>query len=269
MRHKYHYQDREQVNSAYDSILRIIQPGDVITQVGVHQWWQLWLWITHAAIQLYQRRVLTPRCNWKDTHAMLFLDADNSFSIEMPRATMKPLREYCLSHFSIYRLRLITINPEYMMTLRKAVQNMLGETYDFGQAIDMFIHQILQFDESRPLRLFDLGRRKKICSVGVRVAFEYLYKKHIRINSPEPNKWLFRTLNPEKWSPERIRKYSGTDIEATAPAHFANSDLFDNEFQFIARFKDGKQILPTREQTDTSSRIKRDLRGSHTVWKLR
>jgi hypothetical protein len=57
-----------------------------------------------------------------------------------------------------------------------------------------------------------------------------------------PNKWLFDKMNPDKWPEEKIKQFKGTDVEATAPAHFANSDFFQYEFELIARFSKGKEI---------------------------
>jgi hypothetical protein len=238
------YKDRKLVNSAFEAILKLIKPGDVVNQVGEHKWWQFWLAITHAGIQWHQKKLFGKKSNWKDTHTMLYLDQDNTFSVELPRATMKPLREYCLSNLSIYRLCLTELTPDFVDTLKNAAMKIVGEDYDIGQLLDIAINDILGYDHLRRLKVFDFGRKKKVCSVGVRVAFEYLYKSKIKTESSRPGKWLFYELNPEKWQQKEIQKYQGTDVEATSPAHFANSDYFCHEFELIARFKGGKQMFP-------------------------
>jgi len=238
------YRERKSVNSACEAILKLIKPGDVVNQVGKHSWWQFWLAITYGAIRWHQKKLFGKDSNWKDTHTMLYLDEENTFSVELPKATMKPLQEYCLSSLSIYRLRLAELTQDFVETLRYAAKEMVGEDYDIGQLLDIAIYGLLGYDHQRPLPIFDFGRKKKVCSVGVRVAFEYLYKERIKTEDSRPGKWLFYALNPDKWPPEAIQNYKGTDVEATSPAHFANSDYFSYEFELIARFDNGKQVYP-------------------------
>jgi hypothetical protein len=238
------YKDPKLVNASCEAILKVIKPGDVINQVGERKWWQFWLAVTYAAIRWHQKKLFGKDSNWKDTHTMLYFDKKNTFSVEMPRAIMKPLQEYCLSNLSIYRLRLIKLTKDFVETLRYAAEEMEGEEYDIGQLLDIAINDILGYENQRPLKIFDFGRKKKVCSVGVRVAFEYLYKERIKTVDSRPGKWLFYELNPEKWPPEAIQNYRGTDVEATSPAHFANSDYFCFEFDLIAKFDGGKQLFP-------------------------
>ena len=238
------YKDRKSVNASCEAILKVIKPGDVVNQVGERKWWQFWLAVTYAAIRWHQKKLFGKNSNWKDTHTMLYFDKKNTFSVEMPKATMKPLQEYCFSNLSIYRLRLTELTPDFIKTLKTSAKKMEGEVYDIGQLLDIAINDILGYEHQRPLTIFDFGRRKKVCSVGVRAAFEYLYKKRIKTEDSRPGKWLFYKLNPDKWSPEAIQKYKGTDVEATSPAHFANSDYFSYEFKLIAKFDGGKQLFP-------------------------
>lgn len=244
MRALHAYKNRKQVDSACEALLKVTEPGDVINQVGDHKWWQFWLAFTHGGIQRHQRKLFGRESNWKDTHTMLYFDEDNTFSVELPRATMKPLREYCLSNLIIYRLRLSQLTPEFVGCLRESATKMVGEGYDIGQLLDIAINDILGYEHQRRLRIFDFGRKKKVCSVGVRVAFESLYQKKIKTENSRPGKWLFYELNPEKWRPKEVQEYKGTDVEATSPAHFANSDYFSGEFELIGRFEDGQQLYP-------------------------
>ena len=121
---------------------------------------------------------------------------------------------------------------------------MVGEDYDIGQLLDIAVNQMMGYEHQRRLRFFDFGRKKKVCSVGVRVAFEYLYQLKIKTKDSRRGKWLFYELNPEKWSPKAVREYRGTDVEVTSPAHFANSDYFCREFELVARFQEGKLVFP-------------------------
>ena len=174
---------------------------------------------------------------------MMFFNDDNTFSVELPRATMKSLREYCLSNLSIYRFQLKELTSDDINTMRDAANNMLGTDYDIGQLLDIAINAILGYDHQRRLTIFDFGRKKKVCSVGVRVVYEYLYQIKVKNTDSRSGKWLFDELNSEKWSQKKLQKFRGTDVEATSPAHFANSDYFRHEFKLIARFKNGQQLF--------------------------
>lgn len=238
------YDDPKVVKAACEEILKVIKPGDVINQVGERKWWEFWLAVTYVAIRSHQKKLFGKDSNWKDTHTMLYFDEKNTFSVELPKAILKPLHTYCLSQLSIYRLRLAELTPDFIKTLKAAAKEMEGEDYDIGQLLDIAIYGLLGYDNQRPLPIFDFGKKKKVCSVGVRTAFEYLYKKRIKKPDSRPGKWLFYELNPDKWPSEAIQKYKGTDVEATSPAHFANSDYFCFEFELIATFENGKQVSP-------------------------
>ena len=235
-------ENQSKVKIASKGILQVVQPGDVIVSVGKHRWWQFWLVLTHGAIHAHQRGLFGQDGNWQFTHAMLYFDAENTFSIQMPNATMKPLEQYCLDDLAIYRMKLVQLSPEYVTILKDAALEMVGTDYDLGEMLDLAINSVLGFAHIRKLKIFDLGREKKVCSVGVRTAFEYLYQHGIKKSPDEPTKWLFRQLNPSKWSDDEIRRYHGTDVEATTPAHFANSDFYADEFERVARFNDGQRI---------------------------
>jgi hypothetical protein len=235
---------KKDIDAVCESILRYIQPGDVINQVGGQRWWEFWLAVAQRAIQHYQRQLFGEKSSWQDTHTMLYLDEENTFSVEAPRARKKPLRDYCFSEFSIYRLTLIPLSVDHIDTLREAAAKIVGTKYDYGQLLDIAVNQILGFEHQRRLSVFDLGKRRKVCSVGVRTAFEYLYKNMIRTEDSPPGKWLFREMNPKKWPREAVRRYRGTDVEATSPAHFSNSDYFCHDFELVARFTDGVQVFP-------------------------
>jgi len=239
--------DKNFINTieTYESIKKIIKPGDVINQSNSPEWWQFWLAFTHLAIKWYQRELFGSNSIWKDTHSMLYLDENNTFSVEFPKVVMKPLRDYYLSDFTIYRMDLTNLNEICVEILRDTALQMIGEDYDVGQLLDIGINEILGYHFQRKLSLFDFGRKRKVCSVGVRICFENLGNQ-VRTpfgKSTKPGKWLFHDLNPSMWTKREIEEYRGTDVEATSPAHFANSNYFCNEFRLIAKFSKGKQIL--------------------------
>jgi len=236
------YANRQLINSTTETILKILKPGDVITQPGKSPWWQFWRTAVYWSIRFYQVKLFGRHANTRDVHAMIFLDEDNTFSVELPRATMKPLQEYCLTEFSVYRFQLKALNADDLDTMKKTARNLVGQNYDLGQVLDIAINFLLGYEHQRRLKFFDLGARKKVCSVGVRVLFEKLNQEKLKNPNAADQKWLFETLNTEKWSLTLVQNYHGTDVEATAPAHFTNSDFFANEFKLMARFKDGRQV---------------------------
>lgn len=221
-------------------ILKVLKPGDVINQTGHPKWYQFWLYITYAAIRWHQRRLLGKHSNYRDTHTMMYLGDNKTFSVELPKATIKPVSTYCLSDMSIYRLK-HKMTPSMVYDMLIHATKMEGESYDVGQLLDIAINGILGYDHLRKVTTFDFGAKKKVCSVGVRVLFEKLNLE--RKITKQDGKWLFRSLNPHIWPPAAIKKYKGTDVEATTPAHFANSDFFCQEFQLIAKFKNGKRTF--------------------------
>ena len=232
------YNDRTKVDTAVEEILKLIKPGDVVNQEGRAKWWEIWLKIAYWGIRRHQKKLFGKHANWRDTHTMLYLDKNNTFSVELPKATKKTLREYCLSNLSIYRLTKVAIN-DYKVDLDMITDGMVGVEYDIGQLLDIALNGILGFGNLRLLKIFDFGRKKKVCSVGVRVAYEKLYLDKIKKPGDREGKWLFYSLNPDKWTEEEIQNYRGTDIEATTPAHFANSNYINFEFDLIARFNNG------------------------------
>jgi hypothetical protein len=238
------YDDKKLVKKASEEILAVIKPGDVINQILTAKWYEFWLKIGFWAIQTYQKNLFGSNSNWYDNHTILFFDEENTFSVELPKATFIPLREYCLSNMSIYRCKLTEITSEYVDSMMVAAKKMEGTSYDLGQLLDIALRLILGYSQHRKVSVFDFGKKRKVCSVGARACYEHLYIDKIKptLENPPRGKWLFHSANPDKWPKKFIDSYKGTDVEATAPAHFANTDYFQNEFELIARFNNGHRI---------------------------
>ncbi len=237
--------NKANIQSACDALLQVLKPGDVVNQVSMgHHWWEFWLTLAELAIRHYQKSLFGKNSDWRDTHTMLFFDADNTFSVELPKATLKPLETYCLTELSIFRINLIELTEEHLVIMRQTANDIKGTDYDIGQLLDIAINKILGYEYQRKVKLFDFGKKKKVCSVGVRAVFEKLFQVAIRNQQNNARYWLFNELNSKKWPVEKIQEYRGTDVEMTIPAHFANTSFFASEFELIARFKDGRQIYP-------------------------
>ncbi|MCP4583266.1 MAG: hypothetical protein GY839_16785 [candidate division Zixibacteria bacterium] len=235
------YGSKKLVKKASEEILEIIKPGDIVNQDLKTKWYEFWLKIGFWGIKTYQKDLFGKKSNWQDSHTMMFFNERNTFSVELPKAKFKPIQEYCLSDMSIYRCKLMEMTPEYIDSMMDTAKRMLGSDYDIGQLLDIALRQILGYSQHRKVRFFDFGKKKKVCSVGARVCYEHLYMKKIKpsLDNPPRGKWLFHSVYADKWSEKFANNYKGTDVEATAPAHFANTDYFQNEFELIAKFDNG------------------------------
>jgi len=230
-------------------ILKVIKPGDVVNQKTPYKPYQILLATGIYAIRKYQRRLFGKESTWEHDHCMMFFDKSFTLSVEPPKAFKKPLEKYCLNDISIYRLTKKNLNKQDIDLLQKGAEQLVGTVYDVGQLLDIAINGLLGFEHTFKIKIFDFGKKKKVCSVGIRAVFEYLYKKKYKKPGDEEENWLFNTINPRKWPEKIVKKYQGTDVDATTPAHFANSDYFGNEFKLVARFHKGEQIYPLSIET--------------------
>ena len=230
---KKEYRDIKEVKKAVKNILKVIKPGDVVNTDG--RGGGLTLRIGYWGIRTHQK-ALFKNGNWRDTHTTLFFSELDTFSVEPPRATYIPLKSYCMDNISIYRYTKREFIKNDITIMGKACDELYGTPYDFGQLLDIAVNAILGYDNVIKFNFFDFSKSQKVCSVGARIAYERL-RKDIE---PKMTR-LFNKLNPEKWTEKQIRNFTKTDVEATSPAHFANSDYFDNEFKLVARFNYGKR----------------------------
>ncbi|MBN2417049.1 hypothetical protein JXO52_14510 [bacterium] len=251
------WKNKDKKEKACADILRVIRPGDVVNQANTVQWWEIFISFGIWGIRKYQRHLFGRDAETGDDHTMLFFDRDKTLSVEPPRAIFKPLEKYCLTDISIYRLQEHHVTPGDIALMNEASADLIGTDYDIGQLVDILINGLLGFEHTLKIKLFDFGNRKKVCSVGVRAVYEYLYQKRIKSGEDVRDTWLFNEINPAKWPEHVVRHYKGTDVEATTPAHFANSDYFGNEFRLVARFRNGKRIYP-----DTALGFLRKTAGS-------
>jgi hypothetical protein len=104
----------------------------------------------------------------------------------------------------------------------KAANKLIGKIYDIGQLLDIAINHILGYTVRRKYKIFDFGKRCKICSVGVRSIYEFLLQ-YIQKNENKNLQKLFTCGN------------KSVDVEITTPAHFANSVRYENEFVLVAK----------------------------------
>lgn len=259
------YADTEKVTRAVDNIMKVIKPGDVInTEAQLQSWWDVAESVAWNFIWADQKYVFGEKSRYKDEHSTLFLNRDLICSVEPPRAKYIDLRDCCLDKLWIYRYTKYEFQPEDIEFLRTAYFPIWGTPYDFGQLLDILINTLFGDEDYMKFKLFDFSKRDKVCSVGVRILYE-AFIKHKNKSLPEGKKLhhLFRELNPEHAGEAHVKerffhdkprpgedkheKRSGVDVEMTTPAHYANTQFFDNEFELVAVFEQGERVDETRE----------------------
>lgn len=252
------------------AIAKYLQPGDVINTGWRWNWWHLLKpnkWPGDIAcwrIQKYQKAYFGGRSVHDSTHTRIYLGRDKMldiddqciFEVTVPRSRFVSLRDICLEDIRILRFipRILTSDDIHVML--EAAQRMVGKKYDYGQLIDFLMHQILDYPRE-PFTLFDQGPERKVCSTGVATLFNYLRQvldAHDRIVIPR----LFDIVNVNLWKERGVfdnidqcldpDARPGIDsirtaIERVAPAHFDNSEYFQDEFWEVARFKNGERYI--------------------------
>jgi len=242
---------RRSAPDALADVTSFLRPGDVINISGHDPWWQLWWQVPNAAIRGNQRRIFGAQSIWHDTHCILYLDPQHTLSVQPWRARWLTAPDYCRKRISIWRFTKHAVFPkeEIDLMMAYAQEHLIGQVYDIGQLLDILVNTILGYPNVIHYRIFDWGRSRKVCSVGVRVLFERL-RQVLEDNGRPSFKPLFRKLNPTAPWPggvfpqSRIPDQYGVDVESTAPAHFANSHYFDGEFELVAVFDQGWRVYP-------------------------
>jgi hypothetical protein len=235
---------------ATQAIQSTLLPGDVINVDSRAPWWKFWFRYPYWQIRRHQRLIFGENSRWHDTHTMLHLGpafgSHCTLSVEPVVAKYLPVESYCRSHITIYRYTKRPFTPDDILVMDQACHTMVATGYDVGQLLDMMINRVLGYPHTIHNRLFDFGGGRKVCSVGVRVAFEHL--RHVlEAKSDFTLPKLFSSFKPgAPWGPygqptPEIAP-SGVDVEATAPAHFANSEFFDDEFTRVAEFDNGAPL---------------------------
>ena len=125
--------------------------------------------------------------------------------------------------------------PEYIAIMKESADKLIGIKYDKGQLINMALNNVFGNDFEYKIKLFDLGKERRVCSVGVRANFEYLRKELYRANKEVSMERLFNTLNRDYWTGREYEKFEQVDIEQTPPAIFVNSKYFDSEFKTVIK----------------------------------
>ena len=231
---------------AVNRIRRCLRPGDVINCKSDDPWYALLDRVAHKCIRVHQERIFGKNARTDDTHTMIYLDDRHTLSVEPPRVCWAEVFDYCLGHITIYRyvhleriLRQVGDRNWVFDMMKCAGAIMEGRKYDYG-------NHILGYPQIIRHALFDLAFRRKVCSVGVRIVFEHLRHRLEERRPDVPMDRLFSRINLQAWKeagkiPPAPNEQTGklVDVEATAPAHFANSRFYAGEFELVAEFDRG------------------------------
>jgi len=165
-----------------------------------------------------------------------------TFSIEPPRATFIPLEDYALDDIAIYRYTKKELTDKDIGIMIKATLPMLGTKYDYGQLMNIAVNTILGYPYDEKVKWFDLGGKRKVCSVGMAVIFQK-WRKVLESEGFNVQR-LFRNLNKKAWTEKFIKdfkKLNRWDVENTFPAMFALTKThFDGEFELIIKMNKGR-----------------------------
>ncbi len=257
--------DKKAVAKKVKKVMDALKPGDVVQFDSKLRLRNLYMLIPYFLIRRHQKKIfknnrLRPAAKWHDTHTTIYFPGHGIFSVEPPRALYKDTEAYITKgvkdgdRIAIYRYSEMFIRkgedgkpimkdlhdiPEYIEVMKKAADKIVGTKYDYGQLLDIMLNRILGYGTKLKFRPFDLGKKRKACSIGCRVIYEAL-RKFVEVKAykdgVEPDMTrLFDNPDEDDWTEKEMRKFDRTDVEATTPAHFANSRYFDGEFMRIVR----------------------------------
>lgn len=251
------YLDVKKCDKAIANILKVVKPGDIVnTEAQLQSWWDIEMSIGWKGIWIDQKYAFGEEARWKDEHTTVFITPETTLSVEPPRATYLNLRAYSLDKITIYRYNKYKFDDKDISMMTEFYKPIWYTKYDYGQLINILINTLFFDDpDTQVVKIFDHSKTEKVCSVGARVVYERWIKWHNAQVPPDKKlPKLFRTLNAKfenvghlkemyfKPDPKNLNDRQGVDVEMTTPAHFANSEMFANEFKRVAVFEQGERV---------------------------
>lgn len=191
-----------------EELLQILQPGDVLNSDSKPRWYEFWLKIVYSQIRRYQKRKWGKKSRWRDIHSTLYLGDGKLLSVTVPKSVITDLHVSERTKYRIcrYQSEDWQFNGEEIEILKEAAQKLIGHGYDYGQLLDILLKQLFPDFVKEKLSIFDFGRKRKVCSVGVHFCFL---------------KWWYKL--GEEQQPRPLGKQY---VETTCPADFANHETF-------------------------------------------
>lgn len=164
----------------------------------------------YAQIRGYQKRKYPDASleHVSAVHSQIHLGSGQFLSVESPRAR---IHEPVLEDNHRYTLWVYKHTDKFddnsWRAFEIAVDKLVGTPYDYGQLLDILVNQVFGWT-ANPLKIFDLGRRRKVCSVACHVCLLAAYK-----------------AIPESARPSEA-PLGRQHVEVTCPADFENHDSF-------------------------------------------
>jgi len=149
-----------------------------------------------------------------------------------PKDKWETLEERCQSGFTVFRYTRQAYSERHLEIMYQTASELVGQPYDFGDLLDIMISGILGYTHVRKIRWFEFSRQKMVCSSAVRTIQEKL-RQTLEAENDFTFPRLFNQLNSSVWSEEHLKDFQRTDVEMTTPAHYANSQCCENEFEKI------------------------------------
>jgi len=187
-----------------------LRPGNVVNVSWDPPFWNP-LRIVHFFIRWYQKRKWGKDSNYKDVHTTLYLGDGYQFSVTVPTAVVeliKPIRNatYTVSNLKTAQGEIYKFTQKDIDIMYRYISKLTNRSYDYGQLVDILLWELFPVFEKKKLSIFDLGKKKKVCSVGVHATLVYFWR--------ETGKFLPRPLGDQY-------------VEITCPADFVNHDTFE------------------------------------------
>lgn len=215
-----------------EKLKKIIQPGDVVNIDGSFNWYEFWLAIAYWAIRRAQKKLFGEKSRWVDTHTMLYLGAKKLFSVELPKCIYDTIDSVRGKKVTVWRYTKKELGKDDIKIMQKGAKKLVGTTYDVGQLLNIAVNQILGYPYDEKVKWFDMGAKRKVCSVGVAYIYQYWRQK-----TGKKVQRLFSELNSLYWEKWFVRDFyidgGRWNVENTYPANFANTEMFNNEFRCI------------------------------------
>lgn len=133
------------------------------------------------AIQWYQKARWGDLSRWEDTHIIIYLGENRIFEVTSPRARFAALSDILTpeKRYTVARYRRVNLwqrSWEEKDAILYACDRINGTRYDYGQLLDIAIKGLFGFIP-QGLGIFDLGRKRKVCSVGCGAILRYWWCK--------------------------------------------------------------------------------------------
>jgi len=204
-----------------------IKPGDVINlwPRKLPPWWTP-LGIVERQIQHYQKRKWGKNREYRPTHSQLYLGNGETFEVTVPIARFAQLRLSDKTCYTIHRYTYkdFTFQQSDIDLMRIAASQLVGKEYDYLQLIDILLKQLFPVFLPQTVSIFDLGRKRKVCSVGVHYCLLYWWKN---VGRPENMRTPIEVSELPKEFPRPLEKQY---VEITCPADFSNHQTFKKVF---------------------------------------